>query len=278
MSDPSAPSAPSAPPDLPEHLLLLGCGKMGGALLAGWLGQGLASEQVTVLDPAPSTWLLAQAGVRINPAELARPEVALLAVKPQVMGAAAPALARFAGGGTLFVSIAAGTPISAFEAMFGAATPIVRVMPNTPSAIGQGISALIGNASASEVDLALTESLMAAVGETVRLETEDQMDAVTGLSGSGPAYVFHLIEAMAAAGVEAGLPSDLAMRLARVTVSGAGALAAEAEEAPAQLRENVTSPGGTTAAGLAVLMPELTGLMTRTIAAAAERGRVLSQS
>lgn len=260
-------------------LLLLGCGRMGGAMLEGWLAGGLAPSAVQILEPAPSTRLgeLADAGLRLNPAVPERPDVAVLAVKPQMMADAAPALAAFGGGGTLVVSVAAGTPIAAFEAMFGSGTPIVRAMPNTPAAIGRGISALVGNDAVGEPEMRRAEVLLSAVGETVRLESEAHMDAVTGLSGSGPAYVFHMIEAMADAGRAAGLAPDLAMRLARVTVCGAGALAAGSETPASTLRENVTSPGGTTAAGLAVLMPELPDLMTRTVAAAAERGRELAR-
>lgn len=258
------------------RVLLLGCGRMGGAMLEGWLARGLGPERVAVIEPAPSDWLRGTR-VALNPDAPERPDVAILAVKPQVMGQAAPTLAGFGGGDTLFVSIAAGTPIAAFEALFGPGTPVVRAMPNTPAAIGRGITAIVGNTAATELHLARAETLLAAVGETVRLDSESQMDAVTGLSGSGPAYVFHLIEAMAAAGEAAGLAPDLAMRLARVTVSGAGALAAASAEEAAVLRRNVTSPGGTTAAGLEVLMPELTDLMTRTVAAAAARGRALSQ-
>lgn len=261
-----------------RSLVLLGCGKMGGAMLEGWLKAGLRPEQVQVIDPFPSDWLTGQAarGVTVNPAELAPATVAVIAVKPQMMAEAAPQLVALAGQGTVFVSIAAGTPISAFEAMFGAGTPIVRAMPNTPAAVGRGISALIGNAVATEAQVAMAEALLAAVGQTVRVASEDQMHAVTGLSGSGPAYVFHMIEAMAAAGAAAGLPPDLAMRLARATVAGAGALADASPDSAEQLRVNVTSPGGTTAAGLGVLMPALSGLMTGTVAAAAQRSRELA--
>jgi len=260
-----------------ENLVLLGCGKMGGAMLEGWLAGGLAPSSVTVLDPHPSARVteLAGQGLVLNPSALAPASVAIIAVKPQMMGDAAPALRPLAGQGTVFVSIAAGTPIAAFEEMFGPATPIVRAMPNTPAAVGQGITAIIGNAAADETVLRMSEVLLAAIGQTVRLDSEDQMDAVTGLSGSGPAYVFHMIEAMAEAGVAAGLAPGLAMRLARATVCGAGALARASEESAAQLRVNVTSPGGTTAAGLGVLMAELPDLMTRTVAAAAERSREL---
>ncbi len=264
-------------------LVLLGCGKMGRAMLEGWLKGGLAPAAVQVIDPYPSDWLKARAarGVTVNPAELAPATVAVIAVKPQMMAKAAPQLAALAGqgagNGTVFLSIAAGTPIAAFEAMFGAATPIIRAMPNTPAAVGRGIAALIGNGAVTEAQMAMAEALLAAVGQTVRLSSEEQMHAVTGLSGSGPAYVFHMIEAMAAAGAAAGLAPDLAMRLARATVAGAGALADASPEPAEQLRVNVSSPGGTTVAGLAVLMPELTGLMSRTVAAAAGRSRELAR-
>ena len=270
--------ADAAPPT--ESIVLLGCGRMGGAMLEGWLARGLAPSAVTVLDPAPSARIeaLAGEGLRLNPEAPPAGEVCLLAVKPQVMAEALPAVAGLAGGGTLFVSIAAGTPIARFEATLGPA-PLVRAMPNTPAAVGRGVSALIGNAHATEAHLALAETLLSAIGETVRLERESQMDAVTGLSGSGPAYVFHLIEAMAAAGEAEGLSPELAMRLARATVSGAGELARRSPEPAAAPRENVTSPGGTTAAGLSVLMDEAQGLaplMRRTVAAAAARARALA--
>jgi len=261
-----------------RSLVLLGCGKMGGAMLQGWLKGGLEPSQVQVIEPKPGDWLtgLAGQGLSLNPARLAPATVAVIAVKPQMMTAAAPQLASLAGQGTLFLSIAAGTPIAAFEAMFGAGTPIVRSMPNTPAAVGRGISALVGSATVTEAQMVLAEALLGAVGACVRLESEEQMHAVTGLSGSGPAYVFHMIEAMAEAGVAAGLAPDLSMRLARATVSGAGALADASPESAEQLRINVTSPAGTTAAGLAILMPDLPALMTRTVAAAARRSRELA--
>jgi pyrroline-5-carboxylate reductase len=263
-----------------RSLVLLGCGKMGGAMLEGWLKGGLTPAQVQVIDPYPSDWLKQQAelGLTVNPTELMPATVAVIAVKPQMMAEAAPQLVTLAGQGTVFLSIAAGTPIATFEAMFGANTPIVRAMPNTPAAVGRGISALIGNGAVTEAQLTMAETLLAAVGQTVRLDSEDQIHAVTGLSGSGPAYVFHMIEAMAEAGAAAGLPPDLAMRLARATVVGAGALADVASDSAAQLRINVTSPKGTTAAGLAVLMPELTALMSATVAAAAVRSRDLAEN
>lgn len=262
-----------------DGLVLLGCGKMGSAMLEGWLGQGLPATSVWVLDPHPSDWLKTT-GVHINTDLPARPAVVLLAVKPQMMGAALPQVQAMGGGGTLVVSIAAGTTIASFEQVFGAATPIVRAMPNTPAAVSRGITAIIGNATTTAADLDLAEALLSAVGQVVRLESEAQMDAVTAVSGSGPAYVFHLIEALAAAGVAEGLPDALAMQLARATVCGAGELAHRAPETAAQLRVNVTSPGGTTAAALAVLMDDADGLpalMRRAVAAAAARGRELGK-
>ena len=260
-------------------LVLLGCGKMGSALLEGWLKTGLPAAAVHVIEPNPSDWLQAT-GVHLNTPLPPAPAMALLAVKPQMMGAALPGLQALGGGGTVFVSIAAGTSLKTIEDTLGAGTPVVRVMPNTPAAVGRGISALIGNDAVSAPALALAEQLMAAVGETVRLQDESQMDAVTAVSGSGPAYVFHLIEALAAAGVAQGLPTDMAMRLARATVCGAGELAHQSPESAAQLRINVTSPGGTTAAALGVLMNETDGfapLLARAVQAAADRSRELGQ-
>ena len=230
------------------------------------------------MDPAPSEWL-AGLGVHLNEGLPPDPASVLIAVKPQMMGEALPSIAALGGGGTLFLSVAAGTPIAAFEAAFGAGSPVVRAMPNTPAAVGKGITAMIGNAHAMASHLDMAEGLLAAVGQVVRLESEGQMDAVTGVSGSGPAYVFHLIETLAAAGVAEGLPEDLAMQLAKATVAGAGALAEQAAEDPAQLRVNVTSPAGTTAAALEVLMDEGEGfpaLLKRAVAAAANRSRELA--
>lgn len=261
-------------------MVLLGCGKMGSAMLAGWLEGGLPASSVTVRDPNPSDWLASREGVRLNTALPAAPALALIAVKPQIMAEALPELQPLGGGGTLFVSVAAGTPIATYEAALGATTPIIRAMPNTPAAIGQGITAITGNAAATQAHLALAETLLGAVGQVVRLQDEAQMDAVTGVSGSGPAYVFHMIEALAEAGTAEGLEPDLAMQLAVATVAGAGALARDSGETAAQLRVNVTSPNGTTAAGLEQLMDRDTGLpplMRRTVAAAAARSRELAR-
>jgi pyrroline-5-carboxylate reductase len=261
-------------------LVLLGCGKMGSAMLQGWLTDGLVPAAVWVIDPFPSEWLKSVEGLHLNNGLPAEPAIVLIAVKPQMMGDALPVLQSLGNGNTLFVSVAAGTAISAYEAVLGDQTPIIRAMPNTPAAIGRGITALIGNAIAGENHMKMTEDLMSSVGQTVRLQNEDQMDAVTAVSGSGPAYVFHLIETLAAAGVDQGLPEELAMQLAKATVAGAGALAETAQEDPAQLRVNVTSPAGTTAAALEVLMDREYGfpaILRRAVAAAADRGRELGK-
>ncbi|MDR9393875.1 pyrroline-5-carboxylate reductase [Roseovarius sp. SYSU LYC5161] len=258
-------------------LVLLGCGKMGSAMLEGWLKDGLPSGSVWVIEPKPSDWLK-RTGVHINADLPAAPAIVLIAVKPQMMGEALPAIARMGNGDTLFVSVAAGTPIAAFETVLGQKSPIIRAMPNTPAAVGRGITAIIGNPRATAAQLDLAEGLLRAVGQVVRLDSEDQMDAVTGVSGSGPAYVFHMIECMARAGEAQGLAPELAMQLAKATVAGAGALAENAAETPSELRRNVTSPNGTTQAGLDVLMDAETGLpplIRRTVAAAADRSREL---
>ena len=260
-------------------MVLLGCGKMGSAMLAGWLDQGVPAQSVYVIDPFPSDWVKG-AGVHVNVPLPIAPKVAVIAVKPQMMGDALPSMQALGGGDTLFISVAAGTPISKFEEVLGSDTPIVRAMPNTPAAIGQGITALVGNAKVDDAAMRLAEDLLGAVGQTVRLTDEGQMDAVTGVSGSGPAYVFHLIETLADAGVAQGLPPDLAMTLAKATVSGAGALAMAADDDPSQLRVNVTSPNGTTQAALEVLMDETSGfpiLLKRAVGAATNRSKELAR-
>jgi pyrroline-5-carboxylate reductase len=262
-----------------DGLVLLGCGKMGTALLTGWLEAGLPVGSVWVIEPNPSDWLV-ETGVHLNEGLPEAPAVALLAVKPQMMGKALPAVQAMGNGTTLFISIAAGTTLATFEAALGDRTPIVRTMPNTPAMVGRGITAICGNAHVTAEQLGLARQLMAAVGQVVDLDGEHQIDAVTAVSGSGPAYVFHLIETMAAAGEAEGLPPDIAMQLARATVCGAGELAFRSSDSAAQLRINVTSPGGTTAAALAVLMDDTNGfpaLLKRAIKAAADRGRELGK-
>ena len=269
--------------EMKRPLLLVGCGKMGGAMLSGWRDSGIAAAGVTVVEPFGATEFADAADVTIYadgadlPADL-DPEVIVFAVKPQQMDAVAPSYARFAGSSCVFLSIAAGKTIGYFEGQFGAEAAIVRAMPNTPAAIGQGISVLCPNANVSDGQAALCQQLMQAVGDAVTVSDEGLIDAVTALSGGGPAYVFLLIECLGAAGITAGLPKDLAEQLALATVAGSGQLALTSDEAPSQLRENVTSPGGTTLEALKILMADngLQPLMTRAIAAATERSRELA--
>lgn len=259
---------------------------MGGALLAGCLARGtVAAGAVTVVEPVAAARAEAE---KLGVAAIAdgaaftgtAPDIILIAVKPQVMDAVMPAYARFTGK-SVFLSIAAGRTIASFEEILGtAAAPpaVVRAMPNTPAQVGRGITALYANGAVDAAGRVLAETLMSAVGDVVWLDNEGQMDAVTAVSGSGPAYIFHLIEALDAAARAAGLPDALAAKLARDTVTGAAELAFRSPEAASVLREQVTSPGGTTAAALAVLMGDkgLTDLMTRAVAAAAKRSKELA--
>jgi pyrroline-5-carboxylate reductase len=243
----------------PQSLVLTGAGKMGEALLRGWLAGGLAPQRVTILEPKPSeaiSALAAERGIAINPplAGLAPPEVLFLAIKPQTLEAAAPDLAPLAGPETLVISILAGKRIADLAARLPGARALARVMPNTPAAVGRGASAGFASAATSARQRDWAQSLMSSVGQFDWLADEKLIDAVTAISGSGPAYVFALVEAMAEAGEKLGLPAELAMKLARATVEGAGELMyREPAVAAAKLRENVTSPGGTTAAALAIL-------------------------
>ena len=258
----------------PERLVLVGAGKMGGAMAAGWLDGGLAPSSLTILEPSPSADLLrlaAARGIAVNPAEAEAPDVLALAVKPQSLDAVAPRIAALAGERTLVVSILAGKTIANLRARLPNAKAVVRAMPNTPAAIGRGVTAAFASPEATDEQRRWTERLLAAVGAFHWLDDEDAIDAVTAISGGGPAYVFALTEALAAAGEALGLPADLAMKLARGTVEGSGELMRrEPETHPAILRSNVTSPGGTTAAALAVLQGEggLHHLMTRAAKAA----------
>ncbi len=269
-------------------VLLVGCGKMGGALLSGWIEAGRAPASITVVEPEASSFAKATAALppgiahAKSPHELSgayKPDIVVLAVKPQAMDEVAPNFRRFAQDGAAVLSIAAGRTIDYFQDALGKRSAIVRAMPNTASAIGRGITAAIANAYVSAPQHALCQELLMAVGEVVWVTDEEQMDAVTAVSGSGPAYVFLLTECMAKAGVEAGLPPKLAAQLARATVAGAGALLVVSPEEPGKLRENVTSPGGTTEAALKVLMaPDaLPALMNKAIAAAAKRSHELAQ-
>ncbi|MDB5641585.1 MAG: pyrroline-5-carboxylate reductase [Hyphomicrobiales bacterium] len=269
---------------LPASLTLVGAGRMGSAMLSGWLAMGLRGDAITILEPAPYgelTALCASHGVALNPpAESLTPaEVLILAVKPQMLDSAAPSLAPLTGPGTLVISILAGKRIADIAARLPAAGAIVRAMPNTPAAIGRGITGVAASAAVTAHQRAMTDALLGAVGAVEWLDSESLIDAVTAVSGSGPAYVFYLTECLAKAGEAAGLPADLAARLARATVEGSGELMRQsADIAPAKLRENVTSPGGTTAAALSVLMAAdgLDPLMRDAVAAALRRAGELS--
>jgi pyrroline-5-carboxylate reductase len=259
-------------------VLLVGCGKMGSAMLAGWLERGLAPADVVVVEPHPAivpAGIVVVAGADRIASDFV-PDVVILAVKPQVMADVAPAYARYDK--AVFLSIAAGKTLAFFAGHLGAAAAIVRAMPNTPAAVRRGITVCVGNANVGPGSRALCQSLLEAVGEVGWVEDEGLMDAVTAVSGSGPAYVFLLAEVMAAAGAAAGLPTELATRLARATVAGSGELLRQSSDSAEQLRINVTSPGGTTAAALAVLMGEsgMPTLMTGAVAAATRRGKELA--
>jgi pyrroline-5-carboxylate reductase len=263
-------------------LVLIGAGKMGGAMLQGWLGLGFAPANAVVFEPQPSDEIaaLAQRGVRLNPPRDSVRDVAamVIAVKPQGAAETIPSYASLVGAGTVAVSIMAGQPLRTLARLLPAGTAIVRSMPNTPAAIGRGITVAVANAQASAAQRELAHTLLAGIGEVEWVTDEALMDAVTAVSGSGPAYVFLLAEAMAQAGIDAGLPAALAARLARETVAGSGELLHRSDLDAAVLRRNVTSPGGTTAAALDVLMsPEgLAALMQRAIAAATRRSRELA--
>ena len=271
-------------PALDGPVVLAGAGKMGTALLSGWLGRGLEARNVIIQEPnltGEAAKLVSEHGITAVPSILALPSppsVILVAVKPQAMDSVLPALARLVGPATVVMSIAAGKSIASFERALPKGTAVVRAMPNTPAAIGRGISGAVANAETTAAQKQVCEDLLGAVGDVVWLEDEALIDAVTAVSGSGPAYVFLLTEALANAGKAAGLDAATAMQLARATVSGAGELLRQSASDPATLRQNVTSPGGTTAAALAVLMREGNGLnelMTEAVLAAQKRGREL---
>ena len=267
--------------DFRGTILLVGAGKMGGAMLEGWLALGLDPSQLAVLEPQPSNEItdLANRGLRLNPSRPGEFEVTamVIAVKPQVAPEAMPALAPFIGPATAVVSIMAGRTLDFLQHAFPHAA-LVRAMPNTPAAIGRGITVAVGNARLSTAQRELVHALLSATGAVEWVDDEKLMDAVTALSGSGPAYVFLLAEVMARAGCAVGLPPLLAATLARATVAGSGELLRRSQLDAATLRQNVTSPGGTTAAALDVLMARdgLEALMTRAIAAATERSRTLA--
>ncbi len=267
---------------LPGALLLVGAGKMGGAMLQGWLRLGLDPSTVYVVDPQPAPEMrdeLDRHGIALNPSSMPAPRVVVLAIKPQNVAGALKAVAQHVEKDTLVISILAGTTLGLLDAGLPPGTAIIRAMPNTPAAIGRGITVLAANAEVEASHKRIAGELLEAVGDVAWIGDEDLMDAVTAVSGSGPAYVFHLTEALAAAGAKAGLPPDLAARLARATVSGSGELLRRSDLSPEVLRRNVTSPGGTTAAALDVLMaPDgLEWLMNRAVQAAADRSRELGR-
>jgi pyrroline-5-carboxylate reductase len=260
-------------------IFLVGAGRMGGALLRGWLEAGFSPGSLAVAEPEPSPQiaaLLKEKAIAAVPPSA--PDVLVLAVKPQIMNAVLPGVAPVAGPDTAVLSIAAGRTIASIAAHFPPGTGVVRAMPNLPAAIGRGITAACANGAVTPQRRALCDTLLRAAGEVAWISDESLIDAVTSVSGSGPAYVFYLAECLAEAGMAAGLPQELAAQLARATVTGAGELLHRSPLSPAQLRENVTSPGGTTAAGLSILMsePGLKDLIKKTVAAAARRSRELS--
>jgi pyrroline-5-carboxylate reductase len=269
-----------------EQVLLMGFGNMGQALVRGWLAHGRPPGSIRVVDPEPRALAIARelgvaAAASLEGATAGgAPDIVVLAVKPNQLGAALPQVANRSTARTVFLSIAAGKTIASMAAGVGASAAVVRAMPNTPAAIGKGMTALVANAAVTATQKALCTELMSAVGAVAWLDDEAQMDAVTAISGSGPAYVFLLTECLERAGVELGLDAALAKELALATVAGAGAYVAGADAAPAELRRRVTSPNGTTQAALDVLMaqPGLQELLSRAARAAAERSRELSRA
>lgn len=265
-----------------SNLLLVGCGKMGSAMLFGWLKiKPDAAGIITIVEPGELAIDVPNVNVVADASELPddyKPDVVVFAVKPQVMDETVPDYARFQRPEMVFLSIAAGKATAWFENLLGADAAIVRAMPNMPAAVGRGISTCFANAAVKHQKLEVCLDLLLAVGEVAVVDDEALMDAATAVSGSGPAYVFLLAECLARAGIEAGLPEDLALALAKSTISGSGELLKIADETPETLRQNVTSPGGTTAAALDVLTaPDgLQQLLTRAVAAAADRSRQLA--
>jgi pyrroline-5-carboxylate reductase len=268
--------------DFSGTLVLVGAGKMGGAMLDGWLGLGLDPARVLVIEPQPSAGIaaLARNGIRLVPAaEPVRDAAAVvIAVKPQSATAVVPGLAPLIGASTVVLSIMAGRTLAGLERALPAGSAVVRTMPNLPASIGRGITVAVANARVTPLQRDLADRLLGATGAAEWVDDELLLDAVTAVSGSGPAYVFLLAEALAAAGTAAGLPADLAARLARATVAGSGELLHRSDLDAATLRRNVSSPGGTTAAALDILMGEagLGPLLDRAVAAASKRSGELA--
>lgn len=265
-------------------VLLVGAGNMGGAMLSGWMNEGRAGDQFVILDPLLSdkmTELVERHGVRHVAAlpDGLQPSVVILAVKPQMMSKVLPLIEPVSVAKPVFVSIAAGTSIETLESSLGEGSALIRAMPNTPAAVGRGITIGYATVTVSDVQKQEIGALLSVTGAFDWVEEEALIDAVTAVSGSGPAYVFHMVEALAAAARETGLSPDLSLKLARATVEGAGELLFRSDLDAATLRKNVTSPGGTTAAALSVLMASdgLQPLMTKAVSAALERAQVLGR-
>jgi pyrroline-5-carboxylate reductase len=277
----SSVTAASSLAQIQSTIVLAGAGKMGGAMLAGWLARGLDARHLAVIEPQPSNDIKAQLakGVRLNPSpkELGAVATLVVALKPQSFRDAGAMLQSFTAPSTLVVSIMAGTTIDSIGEICGGS--VVRAMPNTPAAIGRGITVAIAAQNVSAAQRAVADALLRAIGSVEWIGDESLMDAVTAVSGSGPAYIFLLAEELARAGIAAGLPAELATKLARETVAGSGELLHRSELGSATLRQNVTSPGGTTAAALEVLMgPDgMQQLMTRAVIAATKRSRELAK-
>lgn len=272
---------------LERPLLLVGCGKMGASMLGGWLDDGIVGAGVAVVEPTFASGghpfqdrsdVTAYASADDLP-DTFQPEVVVFAIKPQQIPDALPEYARFATVKTVFLSVAAGTEIAYFERQFGRDAAVIRAMPNLPASIRLGISVACPNNNVSAEQLDACTGLLGAVGEVCVIEDEGLLDAVTAVSGSGPAYVFLLVECLVKAGEAAGLPTELAARLALVTVAGSGQLAIMSDDPPGQLRQDVTSPAGTTEAALKVLMAEngLEALIVRAVDAATSRSRELAK-
>ena len=262
-------------------LVLVGAGNMGSAMLAGWLKSGVPGSSILVLDPQPSEAVKAKlAADGVGHATQAPDDmtagILFLAVKPQVMDLVLPGLKKLVGPQTVVVSVAAGKTLGFLSIHLGEAA-MVRAMPNTPAMIGRGVTGAYANGQVSKAQRDQVHGLLKVSGPVEWVDSEADIDAVTAVSGSGPAYVFYLVECMAEAGRKLGLPADLSMRLARETVAGAGELLHQSSDEASKLRQNVTSPGGTTAAALAVLMAEggMQPLFDEALAAARKRAQEL---
>lgn len=266
----------------PSSTLLFGAGKMGGAMLEGWLAQGLPPHSLTVIDPMPSDGLkalAAQHGFALNPAAPKGPfAVIVLAIKPQMLEAAAPKLQGLYDSKTLLISVLAGKTISDLTSRLPGLVAVARAMPNLPASVGRGMTGVAASAATEAAQRQSVDRLLKGIGRVEWVDHEDLIDAVTSVSGSGPAYVFYLVECLTEAGIAQGLPRPVAERLARGTIEGAGELLFRSDLTPETLRQNVTSPGGTTAAALTVLMAEngLKPLMAKAVAAARQRAQDLS--